>query len=66
MMNEELRNLEKTMRLVMLLRKEGRRVVIENVEEEFRKRRPCYSNEVLETMIIEEIKLVADVYKIFK
>jgi hypothetical protein len=50
----------------MLLRKEGRRVVIENVEEEFRKRRPCYSNEVLETMIIEEIKLVADVYKIFK
>lgn len=66
MMNEELRFLEKKMRLVLLLRKEGRRVVIENVEEDFRKRRPCYINEVLETMIIEEIKLVADEYKIFK
>ena len=65
-MNEELRFLEKKMRLVLLLRKEGRRAVIENVEEDFRKRRPCYINEVLETMIIEEIKLVADEYKIFK
>jgi predicted nucleic acid-binding OB-fold protein len=66
MMNEELRFLEKKMRLVLLLRKEGRRAVIENVEDDFRKRRPCYINEVLETMIIEEIKLVADEYKIFK
>lgn len=66
MMNEELRFLEKKMRLVLLLRKEGRRAVIENVEDDFRKRRPCYMNEVLETMIIEEIKLVADEYKIFK